>query len=63
MPFVSVTLTNFASPTWVMSYVAAACADGVMNAAGRHASTDSMADAFSMNRDCDVPMPMAMRRA
>ena len=45
LPFVSVTLTNFASPTWVMSYVAAACADGVMNAASRHASTDSTAAA------------------
>ena len=31
-----------------------------MNAASRHAST---AAAFPMNRDCNVPMPMAMRRA
>lgn len=33
---------------------ASACADGVMNAASRHAST---AAAFPMNRDCDVPIP------
>ena len=38
-------------------YVAAACAGGVMNAASKHASTASMADTFSMNRDCDVPIP------
>ena len=28
LPFASVTPTQSASPTWVMSYVAAACADG-----------------------------------